>query len=88
MTAFYEVGVAPAAVRAVRSLHDSDRATAKWLLDSLELMSSDPETGDTSVVSAELGLRKRNIGDYKVLYQIREERATIVVLAIERRRGR
>jgi mRNA-degrading endonuclease RelE of RelBE toxin-antitoxin system len=87
MTQFYEVAVAPAAALALRLLHDADRATAKWLLDTLELMSSDPETGDTSLVSAKLGLHRRNIGDYKVLYQIREP-ATIVILTVERRRGR
>jgi mRNA-degrading endonuclease RelE of RelBE toxin-antitoxin system len=85
---FYEILVTPPVVRFLRFTYDNERQVAKWLLDSLELMSSDPLTGDRTVVSEELRLHRTNIGDFKVIYQLRSDELKVVVLTIERRRGR
>lgn len=88
MKDFYDVVVASAAASFLRSLHHTDRPVAKWLLDSLELMSSDPDSGDVAIVSAELDLRRANIGNYKVLYQVQRQRSVVVILSVQRKRGR
>jgi mRNA-degrading endonuclease RelE of RelBE toxin-antitoxin system len=88
MKKFYEISVTSPVARFLRSAYDTERQVAKWLLDSLELMTSDPRAGDTSVVSQDLHLYRTNIGDYKVIYQVQPDELKIVILAIERRRGR
>lgn len=88
MKKIYRISVTPPVVRFFHFAYGSERQVAKWLLDSLELMGSDPLAGDTSVVSQDLGLYRTNIGDFKVIYQLRSDELEIVVLAIDRRRGR
>lgn len=88
MKELYELSVTSQVATFLRAVHDADRPVAKWLLDSLELLSADPLSGDTSVLSAELGLHRINVGDHKFIYQIDERKKTVVVLAAERRRGR
>lgn len=84
----YEVSLASSASDFLRMEYGVDRPLVKWLLDSFEMMSTDPHVGDSSVISVELALYRTNIGEYKIIYQVQEDNSTVVILAARRRLGR
>lgn len=88
MREFYEVLIIPAAADYLRSIREAERPVVKWLLDSLELMSSDFNSGDVSEIDAEQGMYRINIGDHKLLFLVQQQEMRLIVLTIERRRGR
>ncbi|MEU5881995.1 hypothetical protein [Spirillospora sp. NPDC047279] len=79
MKGYYEILVAAHASRAIRSF---DPMVARYVVDSLEYLSTDRESGNVRTVDKETGLVKVEMGDFDALCWVRDEEMRIIVLAV------
>lgn len=79
----YRIVVAPAAARRLRTL---DRPTRRRVQAAIELLATQPRPpGATKLVGGEGEWRVRT-GDYRVVYERRDETLVVLVLAVGHRR--
>jgi mRNA interferase RelE/StbE len=79
----YRIEVAPAAVRQLRKL---DPPTRRRIQAAFELLATDPRPpGAKKLVGGEGEWRVRT-GDYRVMYEIRDDAFVLLVLAVGHRR--
>ncbi|GGT05759.1 type II toxin-antitoxin system RelE/ParE family toxin [Nonomuraea spiralis] len=86
MKGYHEIQLASPAVRELRSLHACDPTAAAFVLDWLEYVSTDLESGALRTLDKEAGLLKAEMGDFDALCWIRPEEMSLVVLTVSRRR--
>ena len=82
----YEIRIAPAAERAIGKLSAPVQVA---ILDRLEELAQDPRPADCEKVRelAQYGVfRVRVRKDYRILYQVKDERALILVLKVADRK--
>lgn len=79
----YRVDIAPAAARQLRKL---DPVARRRVQAVIELLAQDPRpTGARKLVGGEGEWRARS-GDYRVVYEIHDDRLLILVVAVGHRR--
>jgi mRNA interferase RelE/StbE len=79
----YRIEVAPAAVRQLRKL---DPPTRRRIQAAIELLTTEPRPpGAKKLVGGEGEWRVRT-GDYRVVYEIRDDALVLLVLAVGHRR--
>jgi hypothetical protein len=83
---YYEVLLAAPAVQAIRSIHGDDPVAAKFIVDSLEYLSADLESGALRTIDQEARLLKVTVGDFDALCWVQHAEMAIVILAVSQRR--
>ena len=78
----YRVELSPAARRALGKL---DAGTRERILRSLITLESDPRPSGAKKLKGEDGYRFR-VGDYRILYEIRDDRLLVLVIKVGHRR--
>ncbi|WP_242889134.1 hypothetical protein [Actinomadura litoris] len=86
MSGYHEILLAASAVRTVRAIHRDDPGSAEFVLNSLEYLSTDVDSGALRTIDKEAGLLTTRIGDFDALCWLRQGEMSIVVLAVSRRR--
>jgi mRNA interferase RelE/StbE len=79
----YRIELAPLAQRQFKKL---DRAIQNRLLQRIEILSSNPRPPGVKKLTDEENLYRIQIGEYRVVYQIRDWVLTVVVVKIGHRR--
>jgi len=79
----YRIELAPLAQRQFKKL---DRAIQNRLLQRIETLSSNPRPPGVKKLTDEENLYRIRIGEYRVIYQIRDWVLTVVVVKIGHRR--
>lgn len=79
----YEILIAPSAARALRGL---DRPVQRRIATAIDGLAADPRpSGVRKLVGAE-GLWRIRVGDYRVVYEIADDRLVVLVVHIGHRR--
>ncbi|MEW9548146.1 type II toxin-antitoxin system RelE/ParE family toxin [Nonomuraea sp. NPDC050783] len=86
MKGYYEILLAAPAVGEIRAIHAHDPVAAKHVIDSLEYLSTDLESGALRAIDEGAGLFKAAVGDVEVLCWVRPEEMNVVVLTVSRHR--
>ncbi|MFI9589923.1 hypothetical protein [Nonomuraea sp. NPDC052265] len=86
MKGYYEIQLASSAVRQIRSVHASDPMAAAFVLNCLEYLSTDLDSGLLRTIDKEAGLLKAEIGDFDALCWVRHEKMSLVILNVSRSR--
>lgn len=79
----YSIEVAPAAGRQIRKL---DRAIQKWILDRIEKLEDAPRPSDASKLQSPEDLYRIRVGDYRIIYQIEDDRLVVLIVRVGNRR--
>ena len=74
----YRVELRPAAVRALRRVHPRDRGRIRG---ALQLLAEDPRPPRSRVLQGRDGYRVR-VGDYRILYTVRDDVLLVVVITL------
>ena len=80
---YYKVEFAPLAHRQLRKL---ERAIQIRLLQRIETLSTNPRPSGVKKLAAEADLYRIRIGEYRVVYQIRDRDLLILIVKIGHRR--
>ena len=79
----YTVYVAPAADRDLKKLPD---AVQRRIVSAIETLADDPRPpGTKKLAGQELNLWRIRVGDYRIVYQIQDERLIVLVVRIGHR---
>ena len=79
----FRIGVSPQAARQLRKL---DPAARRWVQAAVELLADDPRPpGAKKLVGGDGEWRVRT-GDYRIVYEIRDQVLVVLVLAVGHRR--
>lgn len=79
----YTVEVTPAAGRQIRKL---DRNTQKRILARIEKLEEDPRPHDASKLQSPEDLYRVRVGDYRIVYQVEDDRLIILIVRVGNRR--
>jgi len=79
----HTVEVLPAAARQLRALPEDARRRIARAIDRL---AEDPRRPGVTVLHAEERIFRLRVGDYRVLYQIHDDRLIVVVVKVGHRR--
>ena len=79
----YTIEIAPAAERAIKKLPADVR---KRIFKSLISLERDPRPHKVKKLSGELGLYRLRIGDYRIVYQVKDAVLVVVVVKVGHRR--
>ncbi|MER6947422.1 hypothetical protein ABT294_25650 [Nonomuraea sp. NPDC000554] len=85
MKGYFEILLAEPAADALRALHEEDPLAARFVVDWLEFISTDLESGGLRDIDKGAGLAKAAIGDFDALCWIRREQMNLIVLDVSRR---
>lgn len=78
----YCISIKQSALKALKSVERADRIR---IIDAIDQLKNNPAAG--SVLKGEYsGLRRIRVGSYRVVYEIHEEKLTILVIRIGHRR--
>ena len=77
----YRIELRPAAVRALRTVHPRDR---RRIQGAVRLLAEDPRPPGARKLHGRDGYRVR-VGDYRILYTIRDEVLLVVVVTLGHR---
>lgn len=83
MTRRYRIELKPSAERAFMALPREVRRRLDRRLLALE---SDPRPPGTKALAGEAGVYRLRVGDYRVLYEVHDDRILVLVLAVGHRR--
>lgn len=78
----YRIELRPTAARALRKLERRDRARIRG---AIALLAEDPRPPGARALQGRPGLRVK-VGDYRILYTVRDDVLLIVVVALGHRR--
>jgi len=78
----YRIELRPAALRALRAVHPRDRGRIQG---AIRLLAEDPRPPGTRKLQGRDGYRVR-VGDYRILYAVRDEVLLVVVVTVGHRR--
>ena len=79
----YEVALAPAAARQLRKFHPQVRRRVQA---AIELLATEPRPPAATRLVGGAGEWRVRTGDYRIVYEIEEERLLVLVLSAGRRR--
>ena len=79
----YEVVVQPSAARELRKLPQEIRKRIGRKIDAL---SNDPRPADAKVLQGSEGFLRVRVGDYRIVYTIREKTLIVMIVRIGHRR--
>lgn len=79
----YQVSILPAALRQLAKL---PRPVQKRIQEQVDTLADNPRPRGTKVLKGQQGLYRLRVRDYRVIYQIKEERLTVLVVRIGHRR--
>lgn len=79
----YAVEVTPAASRQIRKL---DRNTQKRILARIEKLEEEPRPHDASKLQSPEELYRIRVGDYRIVYQIEDDRLVVLIVKVGNRR--
>ena len=79
----YQVIIKPSAEKALRRIQRNDQLAIARRIDSL---ANQPRPGDAVKLKGSTGFYRVRVGDYRVIYQIRDKVLIVLVLAIGHRR--
>ncbi len=79
----YRIEFAPAAERAFRRLAEDIRRRLRPRIDAL---AENPRPHGVETLEGEKGLHRVRVGDYRIIYQIRDEVLMVLVVGIGHRR--
>ena len=80
----YQIDFAPAAVRQLRKLDPSARRRVQA---AIELLSTDPRPGGARKLVGGEGEWRVRTGDYRIVYEIYDDKLVVLVVALGHRRG-
>ncbi len=78
----YRIEVRPAAARALKRIHPSDR---KRVQGAIALLGRDPRPTGAKSLRGRDGMRVR-VGDYRIIYTVRDDVLLVVVVDLGHRR--
>lgn len=79
----YEISLAPAAARQLRKF---DPQARRRIQAALELLAGDPRPPSATQLVGGAGEWRARTGDYRIVYEIHDQRLLVLVLAIGHRR--
>ncbi|MCY3801089.1 MAG: type II toxin-antitoxin system RelE/ParE family toxin [Chloroflexi bacterium] len=79
----YSIVVLPSAVRALRRI---PRRELRRISEKVDLLAIDPRPPDARVIHRQKGLLRLRVGDYRVLYRVRDDIVEITVVRIAHRK--
>lgn len=79
----FQIHYRPAAAKALRKL---DRQTARRVLSAIERLASDPRPAGCKQLKGGAGELRVRVGDYRVVYEVRDSELIILVLGVGHRR--
>lgn len=79
----YEVHILPAALRHLAQLPKIVQARIQHRIDALN---EDPRPPGTKALAGRSGFYRIRVGDYRVIYEIRDEILTVLVVRVGHRR--
>jgi mRNA interferase RelE/StbE len=78
----YRVELRPAAIRALKKIHPEDK---ERIQGAIALLGQDPRPPKSIALSGRPGYRVR-VGDYRIIYTIRDDVLLVVVVTLGHRR--
>jgi mRNA interferase RelE/StbE len=83
----YDVRLLSAAERDLKAIAKKATATQRrQLIDALTAMRGDPLSGDVKALVGKLGLRRRRVGDFRIVFQVRDRVLLVAVVVIGNRK--
>jgi len=79
----YEVALSPAAAR---QLHKSDPQVRRRVQAAIELLATEPRPPAATQLVGGAGEWRVRTGDYRIVYEIEDERLLVLVLSVGHRR--
>lgn len=79
----YRIEIAPAAVRQLRKL---DRTAQRRIQAAIELLAAEPRPGGARKLVGGDGEWRVRTGDYRIVYEIKDEVLLVLVVAVGHRR--
>ena len=80
----YRLTIKPSAAKVIRKL---DRSTQRRVIRLLELLAQEPRPRGVVKLEGDENLWRVRIGDYRVIYEIHDDRLVVLVLRVGHRRG-
>jgi mRNA interferase RelE/StbE len=78
----YRIELKPSAVRDMKSL---PRSVQKRVTRSIDALASDPYPRGSAKLEARGDLRRVRVGDYRIIYQVRQEILVVFVVRVKHR---
>lgn len=78
----YEVIIRPAAQRALRR---ADRPIQRRLVNAMTDLETDPRPHGVKALQGQHGLLRIRVGDYRIIYEVRDTELVIVVVTLGHR---
>lgn len=78
----FEVIIRPAAQRALRR---ADRPIQRRLVNAMTDLAGDPRPHGTKAIQGKHGLLRIRVGDYRIVYEVRDSELVIVVVTLGHR---
>ena len=79
----YKVEVSPAAVRQLRKL---DGIVRRRVLTAIDRLAVEPRPAGVKALAGHPGLLRVRVGDYRIVYGVRDEQLIVMVIAVAHRR--
>ena len=79
----YAISYVPSAAKAIRKL---DKPTARRLLDAIGSLASDPRPSGCVQIKGGGGEFRIRVGDYRIVYDVRDDELVVLVLKVGHRR--
>lgn len=79
----YAINYAPSAAKAISKL---DKSTARRLLTAIESLATDPRPSGCIQLNGGAGEFRIRVGDYRIIYDIRDDELLVLVLSLGHRR--
>ena len=79
----YQVSILPAALRQVSKL---PRIVQERIQQRIDALADDPRPPGTKALAGRSGFCRIRVGDYRVIYEIRDEILTVLVVRVGHRR--
>ncbi|MEU8318046.1 hypothetical protein AB0C33_06710 [Nonomuraea sp. NPDC048881] len=86
MKGYYEIQLSSSAVRQIRAVHAAEPMAATFVLNGLEYLSTDLDSGLLRTIDKEAGLLKAEMGDFEALCWVRHDEMSLVILTVSRSR--
>ncbi len=78
----YSIELKPSAARDIKSL---PRSVQKRIGKKIDALAHDPFPHGSVKLEASSGLRRVRVGDYRIIYQVREETLAVFVVRVKHR---
>ena len=79
----YSIVVLPTARRALRKI---PKRELRRISEKIDLLATDPRPPDARAIQQQKGISRLRVGDYRVLYRVRDDIVEIIVVRIAHRK--